>query len=38
MIAQSYRDIARRTGARLALFAERNGSTNLITKTQGTDE
>jgi ATP-binding protein involved in chromosome partitioning len=38
MIAQSYRDIARRTGARLALFAERNGSSNLITKTQGTDE
>ena len=38
MIAQSYRDIARRTAARLALFAERNGSSNLITKTQGTDE
>jgi ATP-binding protein involved in chromosome partitioning len=37
-IAQSYRDIARRTAARLALFAERSGSSNLITKTQGTDE
>ena len=37
-IAQSYRDIARRTGARLALFAERDGSSNLITKTQGTDK
>ena len=38
VIAQSYRDIARRTGARLALFAERSGSSSLITKTQGTDE
>ena len=37
-IAQSYRDIARRTGARLALFAECDGSSNLITKTQGIDE
>lgn len=38
VIAQSYRDIARRTGARLALFADRSGSSNLIIKTQGTDE
>ena len=37
-VAQMYRDIARRTGARLALFAERNGSSNLIIKTKGTDE
>ena len=37
-VAKMYRDIARRTGARLALFAERNGSSNLIIKTKGTDE
>jgi len=37
-VAKIYRDIARRTGARLALFAERNGSSNLIIKTKGTDE
>ena len=37
-VAQMYRDIARRTGARLSMFAERDGSSNLITKTKGTDE
>ena len=38
IIAQSYRDIARRTGARLALFAKRDGAGSLITKTQGIEE
>ena len=37
-VAQMYRDIARRTGARLSMVAERDGSSNLITKTQGIDE
>jgi ATP-binding protein involved in chromosome partitioning len=37
-VAQMYRGIARRTGARLSMFAERDGSSNLITKTKGTGE
>ncbi len=37
-VALVYRDIARRTGARLSLFAERNGSSSLIAKTKGADE
>ena len=37
-VAQAYRDIARRTGAKLALFAEQQLGSGLITKTKGTSE
>ena len=33
VIAQTYRDVARRVGAKLALLAERDGSGDLIAKT-----
>lgn len=37
-VAGAYRDIARRVGARLAMFAANQSSSGLITKTQGTDD